>query len=68
MNVLVSAAVDVKERYFDVLAKRRGLSDAPGSGRKALGEEASPRISTIRQKCPDFDDLARRIEGAVIGS
>ena len=64
----VRAEVDVKERYFDVLAKRRGLSDAPGSGRKALGEEASPHISAIRQKCPDFDDLARRMEDILGGA
>lgn len=60
----VRAEKDVKEMYFDVLAKRRGVSDAPGGGRKPLGEEASPRISAIRQKCRDFDDLARRIERA----
>ncbi|MYE12343.1 MAG: hypothetical protein F4X99_11950 [Gammaproteobacteria bacterium] len=58
----VRAEVSVKERYFDVLAKRRGVSDSPGGGRKPLGEEASPRISAIRQKCPDFDNLARRLQ------
>ena len=63
----VRAEVDVKEKYFDVLAERRRVSDAPGGGRKPLGEEASRRISAIRQKCPDFDDLARRIEQAVVG-
>ena len=63
----VRAEVDVKERYFDVLADQRGLSDAPGRGRKPLGEEASRRLSAIRLKCPDFDELARRVEGAVAG-
>ena len=63
----VRAEVDVKERYFDRLADARGVSDAPGRGRKPLGEEASRRVSAIKLKCPDFDDLARRIEGVVAG-
>ena len=62
----VRAEVDVKERYFEPLASQRGLADTPDGGRKALGEEASRRISAIRQKCPeDFDSLARRLENAV---
>ena len=62
----VRAEVQVKERYFEPLVIERGLLDEPGSGRKVLGEEASRRIGTIRQKCPDdFDALARRLEGAI---
>ena len=54
--------VSVKERYFAVLARERGLADDPGGGRGPLGEEASRRIPSIRQKCPeDFDQLAQRI-------
>ena len=60
---VVRAEVSIKERYFDVLARRRGVEDGPGGGRKRLGEEASRRIDAIRRKCPeDFDTLARRIE------
>ena len=59
----VRAEVSVKERYFDVLAKRRRVLDAPGAGRKPLAEEAARQIRAIRQKCPeDFDALARRVE------
>lgn len=59
----VRQEIDVKERYFDVLAQERGLTDSPGEGRKTLGQEASRRIDAIRQKCPDdFDALARRLE------
>ena len=62
----VRAADDVKERYFEPFAILRGLADAPGGGRKALGEEASRRINSIRLKCPeDFDALARRLHAAV---
>ena len=62
----VRAAVDVKERYFNVLAEERGVADDPGGGRKALGEEAARHIDAIRLKCPeDFDSLAQRIEGVV---
>ena len=59
----VRAEVHVKERYFDVLARERGVADGPGGGRKALGEEAARNIPAIRRKCPeDFDALARRLE------
>lgn len=59
----VRAEISVKERYFDVLARRRGVADAPGGGRKPLAEEAARQVGTIRRKCPqDFDSLARRIE------
>lgn len=62
----VRAEIQVKEMYFQPLAAERGLSDAPGGGRKPLGEEAARRIDAIRQKCPeDFDNLARRL-GAVV--
>ena len=61
----VRAEVDVKERYFEPLAVRRGVADGPGGGRKALGEEAARRIPAIRQKCSeDFDSLAQRLEAA----
>ena len=59
----VRAEINVKERYFDVLAEQRGVADGPGGGRKALGEEAARRIVAIRQKCAeDFGSLARQIE------
>ena len=59
----VRAEVHVKEQYFDKLARMRGVADAPGGGRKPLGEEAARRIDAIRQKCPeDFDSLASRLE------
>lgn len=59
----VRAEVSVKERYFEPLAVQRGVADALGGGRKALGEEAARNIPAIRQKCPeDFDALAERLE------
>ena len=62
----VRAEVRVKETYFEPLVAMRNLSDAPGGGRKPLGVEASRRIGTIRQKCPeDFDTLVRRLEAVV---
>ncbi len=61
----VRAETQVKETYFEPLADRRGLSDSPGGGRQALGEEAARRIGAIRMKCPeDFDRLAQRLEAA----
>ena len=59
----VRAEVQVKEQYFDELARRRGVARGPGRGRKALGEEAARNIPAIRQKCrEDFDALAKRLE------
>ena len=59
----VRAEVHVKEMYFDKLAEKQGVADAPGGGRKPLGEEAARNITAIRQKCPeDFDSLAKRLE------
>lgn len=61
----VRAEVQVKERYFDEFARRRGVADGPGGGRKALGEEAARNVAAIRRKCrEDFDALAQRIEAA----
>lgn len=58
----IRAEVSVKERYFAVLARQRGLADAPGGGRRPLGIEAARRVNVIRQKCPeDFGTLASRI-------
>lgn len=59
----VRAEVDVKERFYEVLARERGVADGPGRGRKALGEEAARGLDAIRRKCPeDFDALALRLE------
>ena len=64
--VEVRAEVHVKEQYFDVLAKQRGVDGGPDGGRSELGDEAARHVDTIRQKCPDdFDALARRIEAIV---
>lgn len=62
----VRGAVDVKERYFEQIARIRGVADAPGGGRKPLGEEASRHIDAIRRKClEDFDSIALRIGAAI---
>lgn len=59
----VRAEVSVKERYFAVLARQRGVADGLGRGRMRLGEEAARNIPAIRQKCrEDFDHLAQRIQ------
>ena len=64
----VRAEVQVKERYFEVLAKQRGVDGGPDGGRSALAEEAARRVGAIRLKCPDdFDHLARRLEAVVQG-
>lgn len=62
----VRAEVSVKERYFEPLARRRGLASHPGGGRKPLGEESARRVDAIRQRCPeDFGVLADRLAAAV---
>ena len=60
------AEIQVKELYFDVLAKQRGADGGPDGGRSELAGEAARRIDTIRRKCPeDFDALAKRLEAIV---
>ena len=74
----VRAEVQIKERYFEPLAVRRGLintaeynrrglnSEESRRIRQVLGEEASRRIRAIRQKCPDdFDSLAQRLQATI---
>ena len=62
----VRAEKHVKERYFEELARRRGLDKQAAGGRRLLGEEAARNIAAIRQKCPDdFGKLAKRIEAAI---
>lgn len=62
----VRSAIQVKEEYFEPLARHRGVADGPGGGRKSLGEEAARRIQAIRQKCPeDFNNLAKRLEDMI---
>jgi hypothetical protein len=62
----VRAEVEVKDTFYMPLAVERDLADAPGGGRKELGQEAARRIGAIRQKCPqDFDSLAQRLEAFV---
>lgn len=62
----VRAEIRVKETYFDVLAKKRGVADGLGGGREALGKEAAHRIPKIRSRCPeDFDALARRLKAVI---
>lgn len=61
----VRAEIDVKGRYFDELARKRGVADEPGGGRRTLGREAARSIRDIRRKCPeDFGVFARRVEAA----
>ena len=64
----IRAEVQVKEEYFDKLAKKRGVANGPGYGRVTLGIEAASQINNIRQKCrEDFDALAKRLEAIVRG-
>lgn len=58
----VRAEVHVKETYFEPVANDRGLSNSLGGGREELGRESARQLGAIRRKCPDFDDLARRLE------
>ena len=44
---------DPKETYFDGLAKRRGLADEPGEGRKTLGREAAANYARVRSRCKE---------------
>ena len=62
----IRAEVNVKELYFDELARQRGLLDSSDRGRKVLGAEAARSLSAIRQKCSeDFNELANRLTSSI---
>lgn len=59
----VRQEVDPKERYFAPDVRQRGLSDAPGDGRRALGLEAAARYARVRQLCPeDIGSMHQRVQ------
>jgi hypothetical protein len=59
----VRAEIHPKERFFEVIAQQRGLTDEPGGGRKTLAIEASRRYSRIRKLCPeDVINLETRVQ------
>lgn len=60
----VRAEVHVKEMYFEPLATQRDLTRSLGGGRDELGREAARQLGAIRQKCSEFDSLARHLENA----
>ena len=61
----VRGEVQVKETYFEPLARKRELHHTPGRGRKPLALEAARNIAAIRQKCHEFDGLAKRLESSL---
>ena len=58
----VRAEIHPKERYFEPLARERGVHEEPGGGRKTLATEAARRYSRIKRLCPeDIGNLEQRI-------
>lgn len=54
-----------KERYFEPLVKKRGLSDSPGSGRRILGDAAARAVDRVKARCSELRSLAARLESFV---
>lgn len=52
----------VKERYFEPYAERRGVEEGQFGGRKPLGEEAARNYKTIRQHCEELQVLEEKIQ------
>jgi hypothetical protein len=60
----IRAEMHPKERFFEPVARERGVHEEPGGGRKTLATEAARRYSRIRQLCPeDVRNLENRIGG-----
>lgn len=58
----VRTEIHPKERFFEPIARERGLHEEPGGGRKTIALEAARRYSRIRQLCPeDICSLETRI-------
>ncbi len=59
---------ELKEIYFEPFVVQRGLTEAPGGGRKTLAEEAARHYNRIRQRCPeDVGALEDRIRAWIGG-
>lgn len=52
---------DVKEKFFEPLARSRNLDREPGGGRTTLGREAAANYDRVRSRCPEIVDLQQRI-------
>jgi len=52
----------VKERYFEPYAERRGVNEGQFGGRGPLGEEAARNYRTIRQHCKELQVLEEKIQ------
>lgn len=52
---------DVKDTYFAEHARRRGVDERQFGGRKALAEESASNYRTLRQKCPELQQLEQRV-------
>lgn len=53
-----------KERYFVPYARRRGVAEGPGEGRKTLASQAAKRYDRIRRLCQeDVMALEERLRG-----
>lgn len=60
---------DSKERYYEPVARDKGLMNSPGAGRKILGAEAARNYTKVRQNCPEIRDLEEKIrQGIASGS
>lgn len=61
----IRAEIHPKERFFEPVARERGVHEEPGGGRKTLAMEAARRYSKrIRQLCPeDVLNLETRVGG-----
>ena len=47
----IRAEIHPKERYFEPLAKKRGLLNEPGEGRTTMGREAAANYTRVRSRC-----------------
>jgi len=53
---------NVKERYFEPYAEKRGMDEGEFGGRGPLGEEAASNYRTIRQACEELQVLEEKIQ------
>ncbi len=59
----VRSEPDVKEVYFEPLAKQLHVAEGPGGGRKSLAEKAARKIARIISLCPeDVGSIKTRLE------
>jgi hypothetical protein len=59
----IRAEIHPKEKYFEPLAEKRGLTRHPGEGRTIMGRQAATNYARVRSRCKeDIEALETKLK------